>query len=899
MAKQMTDAEKLMQLKEKYNQLKQNNKILKEGLLEKQESCGRLEQQVKDKDATLRQQLEEIDHLQYQSSRTAKQLSTVTQQLEEQRQRQTTQSGWSVGGLISGKQQQEAVQKAEEEIRVLQSELMMKIQENEELHMQLFEARKQHDDEAHKLREAGSRAETGLATMSEELNAERQRSSRLFQESEGQGVEIQRLSDELVATSALADSLRCTLEVERSEARNREAALLAEIRRWAHFDDGRHSAWTALSSSSQQGRLLHRRLESSQHLQSTLVDVCGQSSKVLQSWAKTFGGGGDGESGARLRMRNKLSSSAEALAKLVDELLPGLLIGAVDFVNFVPPKSWIGNFSAGARNFMRVHRKWVIHQSLILLHDSNGTAVRPAQEDALAHRFADWLWRLHRCLRALLSRLRLLSVVQAMTTSSSSATHFEVASNALRRNLACAQAVGIAGSSSPANIRRRAAGVEVARSVVLGIRSSLQDVVQCWEGIGRCLSTWASVQATPAGSDSGPQDRKIAVELIELVHRFSSYLADHALPAISHAIFCLPRCAGGRVVVSSLSPLPPSSLAIGRSVPAAPPYAASSIQRLARAPGAIGFREALQTRHTAQRLSGIGERLSTELRQQVQRLQVATDEKGKLSEELRAVQDDNALLRSNFQVLQEQAAAIPAPSGSTGPPPTALHAVAAAVTSSQASSRADRGDLVLSSRQRALLESLSVTAQESASLRQHGYFVEVISLAPSDIALAAGGPQGDGSAGAADAPDAASWEAAVRRVYEQQVRGLQAQVRSADAKAMHLHLRAEKHLDSLRGEESAKQRIWDEAEATRTKLKHLQDDMTATQRNYDAQLAILTEHICTLSTKLSDKDESIAAMQTNKILCGRCGSWNAVGRLLSKDIGGTCQTCKEKVLSHS
>lgn len=97
---------------------------------------------------------------------------------------------------------------------------MMKNQEIAELHMQLVEAREQHDDEAQKLREAGSRAENGLATMPEELNAGRQRSSRLLQESEGQGVDIQRLSDELAATSALADSLRSTLEVERSEARD-------------------------------------------------------------------------------------------------------------------------------------------------------------------------------------------------------------------------------------------------------------------------------------------------------------------------------------------------------------------------------------------------------------------------------------------------------------------------------------------------------------------------------------------------------------------------------------------------------------------------------------------------------------------------------------------------------
>ncbi|CAE7257143.1 PPP1R21, partial [Symbiodinium sp. CCMP2456] len=76
----MADDERLLKLKEKYNQLKQANGVLKKGLLDKQEECARLEQQLKERDSTIREQLEEIDHLQFQNGRMSKQLGTLTAQ---------------------------------------------------------------------------------------------------------------------------------------------------------------------------------------------------------------------------------------------------------------------------------------------------------------------------------------------------------------------------------------------------------------------------------------------------------------------------------------------------------------------------------------------------------------------------------------------------------------------------------------------------------------------------------------------------------------------------------------------------------------------------------------------------------------------------------------------------
>merc|ERR1712032_1367533 len=97
--------------------------------------------------------------------------------------------------------------------------------------------------------------------------------------------------------------------------------------------------------------------------------------------------------------------------------------------------------------------------------------------------------------------------------------------------------------------------------------------------------------------------------------------------------------------------------------------------------------------------------------------------------------------------------------------------------------------------------------------------------------------------------------------------------------------------------ESAKQGLRDEAQNTRAKLDRVNEDMATTRKNYDNQLAMLTEHICTLQKILSEKDTSLASLQAQKILCGHCGMWNIMGKLLSNESDGMCQTCKEKVLS--
>lgn len=794
------------ELQKKYLGLKQANKVLKAGILDKQDDCGKLEQQLKEKEATLRQQLEEIDHLQFQNGRMSKQLGMVTAQLEEQKLRQQQQSGWSVQGLISGKQQQD-------DLRVLQNELMMKIQENEDLHMKLFELQTHHEEENQRLKDANAAASNELKVNIRALEVEKDKSRQLLQDVQNMTARISELADELVATNALADSLRSTLEAERFNARSSIRNLEGELKRWMPFDEAQHATWNAWNMCSQRGRDLHQRHQALLRMQATVAEACGHSCGIFRAWTKALGDGSDEESGKRLRLRTKASDTAEGLAKTIGEQLPKLL-GIVDVLQALPHRGWKQELETIVSSLLHTHRKWVMYQSLLLLHDWNSS---------YAQRFVDWLWRLHRCVCALFSRIRIFVCVAGLVACGKSAEHFALARNAAMRG-------------REARIGAAASTVEVAAHVVQLLRKAVQDVAQCWEGIGRCLSGWATAQVKPAAAEAASQGVSSLAELLEAVHRFNACLVERVAPALA-------QLAEGAMTSAPSAP--------GRQPGG---YLVRAASKLAQAPGAAGFEE-LRARAAAQLLLG------AELRQQVRRLQAVSDEKAALAEELCALQDKHELLRSRCQVLQSGGISL-----SAGPGAGAPQLAAVPGDTAQASGpRSDRplggapGELLLSSRQRALLESLSVTAQESSSLRQHGFFVEVLSLSPGNVALAGGALDGE-------SVEAPCWELAVRRVYEQHVRLLQGQIQAADGKAMELHLAVQQNMDILRQEEAAKLELRDEAKATQSELQNVQEDMVLTRKNYDNQLAMLTEHICTLSGRLSEKDANLASFQAQQAL---------------------------------
>eukprot|EP00931_Biecheleriopsis_adriatica_P036509 TRINITY_DN21025_c0_g1_i2.p1 TRINITY_DN21025_c0_g1~~TRINITY_DN21025_c0_g1_i2.p1 ORF type:complete len:891 (-),score=247.66 TRINITY_DN21025_c0_g1_i2:8-2680(-) len=883
------EAERMQKLKEKYNTLKQNNAVLKKGLLDKQEECTRLEQQLKEKETTLRQQMEEIDHLQFQNGRMSKQLGTLTAQVEEQ-QKQKQQSSWSVGGLIGGKQQQEAIQKAENELTLLRDELMMKIQENEDLHMRVFEGQKQHEEEAERLRDTEASRGRDLERSVAELGNTRREVEKLSGENHDMVQRISTLENQLSASAQLSASLRSQLDTERYEANKTVQALRSKLTRWVPFDDSQYEIWSDHSLSSRHGRLTLRRAEVLNQMQSAVQEACHQNAGALQVWPAALGaGGGDEESAGRLRIRTKMAEAAQKLGELVAEVAPNLasMFGAAGLA-FPGPQREI--FRRKCSELLSSHRRWVLYQSFLLLHEwQSAFAGRSAQEEALAQSFVDCLWRLHRCVRRLFARLRICLFLPALHTRSSSTAHFALAREALVRKAAPASA------SSDLEIGAREDSGTQAASLLGQVQRSLADVSQCWRALGRCLSSWAAAQgssnasavtASAAGAVAKSQEESgTVVGLLGCIHGFCGCLTDRLIPAVEKL-----SSAGEGSGLGSLPLLFPAcrmgstSSTEAKAGHIATPYMQLAQLQLESSPAAIGLEDSVRTLQLARRVAAARAQLQAELKQQLQRMQAITSEKSKLCQELSSLQDSHALLQSNLEVLKVGGSqAVPAsdprdsPGARDGKEANTPHYPAAS------------SELLVSSRQRALLGSLAVTAQESSGMMQHGFFVDVLSLSGGEASLAGGPPH----------PETLdSWELAVRKVYEQHVCNLQKQVMAADGKAWEMNLHTQDYCDQVQRQEQEKQELINEVASRQTELGGLREDIEATRKNYDNQLAMLTEHICALSARLSEKDASLASLQAHKVLCGHCGMWNAMGKLLSSDPGGgTCQTCKEKVLS--
>ncbi|CAK9046413.1 unnamed protein product, partial [Durusdinium trenchii] len=247
------------------------------------------------------------------------------------------------------------------------------------------------------------------------------------------------------------------------------------------------------------------------------------------------------------------------------------------------------------------------------------------------------------------------------------------------------------------------------------------------------------------------------------------------------------------------------------------PYAGFVKRQLESAPDAIGMKECTNILALSRRLSSNRSQLLAELRQQGQRLQAISNEKSQLSQDLNSLQDRYALLQSNHDVLR-----------ASQEPRTETEAFSSDIPGST-------NELLLSSRQRALLGSLAVTTQESSGMRQHGFFVDVVSLDSGEASLAAGPPR-------PETLDA--WELAVRKVYEQHVLRLQKQMLIADTKAVEMGLNVQDFHDQIQRQEEEKQNLSNQVSATKQELASLREDMEATRKNYDGQLGMLTEHIC-------------------------------------------------------
>eukprot|EP00916_Digyalum_oweni_P015891 GHVL01026066.1.p1 GENE.GHVL01026066.1~~GHVL01026066.1.p1 ORF type:complete len:844 (-),score=157.09 GHVL01026066.1:68-2599(-) len=140
-----------------------------------------------------------------------------------------------------------------------------------------------------------------------------------------------------------------------------------------------------------------------------------------------------------------------------------------------------------------------------------------------------------------------------------------------------------------------------------------------------------------------------------------------------------------------------------------------------------------------------------------------------------------------------------------------------------------------------------------------------------------------------------SREMRLLKVYICNIKQIQAKIHVTNEKTLKIKEQMDKYYKALQTSEEQKSEIELQVQNLRKLLENNKDESVRTRQSYDDQIALLTEHICDMSSNLSEKDANIISLHSHKMLCGRCGVWNTVGQLLSTESGGTCHVCRGRV----
>ncbi|XP_060044424.1 protein phosphatase 1 regulatory subunit 21 [Erinaceus europaeus] len=143
---------KYQKLAQEYSKLRAQNQVLKKGVVDEQANSASLKEQLKMKDQSLRKLQQEMDSLTFRNLQLAKRVELLQDELalSEPRGKKNKKSG-------------ESSQLSQEQKSVFDEDLQKKIEENERLHIQFFEADEQHKHVEAELRSRLTALETEAA----------------------------------------------------------------------------------------------------------------------------------------------------------------------------------------------------------------------------------------------------------------------------------------------------------------------------------------------------------------------------------------------------------------------------------------------------------------------------------------------------------------------------------------------------------------------------------------------------------------------------------------------------------------------------------------------------------------------------------------------------------------
>nr|XP_034966970.1 protein phosphatase 1 regulatory subunit 21 isoform X2 [Zootoca vivipara] len=112
-----------------------------------------------------------------------------------------------------------------------------------------------------------------------------------------------------------------------------------------------------------------------------------------------------------------------------------------------------------------------------------------------------------------------------------------------------------------------------------------------------------------------------------------------------------------------------------------------------------------------------------------------------------------------------------------------------------------------------------------------------------------------------EAPEADTREDLIKNHYMARIVELTSQLQLADSKSVHFHAECRALAKRLALTEKSKESSLEEVRQARQSITRLQDELTTTKRSYEDQLSMMSDHLCSMNETLSKQREEIDTLK--------------------------------------
>eukprot|EP00743_Colponemidia_sp_Colp-15_P008743 GILK01009529.1.p1 GENE.GILK01009529.1~~GILK01009529.1.p1 ORF type:complete len:890 (-),score=210.60 GILK01009529.1:74-2455(-) len=776
-------------------------------------------------------------------------------------------SGSWTESLWGGSKVKEEMDKLRQDLEVMTEELQVKIKENEEVHMEMFELRNRH-------KATVSQLETEIEQQRAELQTHSQEASGLRSSLADVEAERQRLTAHNNQLESKLMHVRAELEKRETQWQQTERHFQAELARLKQqfhikvpFDDSKDETLNQLNMPPYDKALVKLQVDSSDRLQSSIQTVSTAVNAFFVAVQNRIASADDYPSQTEepkfYVLRSKVVVSMPTFCSSLNSLLNQVITACTYYRSirrFSDSQSesssaegiWVHlckstyNLYQTFKCYAKLKTLWLNEESSVLSHM---TGIRGKNQ-----LIVDQLNRLRICLSKVQRYLGLVSF--GCIADLSDARHkTTTAANGLRLYTK--------------NAQPHAKGMQFIQ------KQLFECTTEALQGLLELVKSWNG-RLTLESTSSMKRYSQITVELNDQVVSSAAAL----VTAVSRCIdsFHLFYNNNSRVSASGTN-------SNWNQINKHRGYLSSIAKSLQSSPEPISFEESRRNKQQLHVLESRQHELNEELSRVQYQLQQSQRESAKTASELHRVEDVKATLEANIEILKGD-----------------LYRAKQKLSNGPASP--DRNGYGVEMDFRSLSVS-TVDDSESPAVSEDVKSFDAVILHQSheelsrlpltqDMNYIMKVTSADGSVGLVDSvlpsEDQRKADKELVSYLDNKLQQMNSQLQAADSRAIDLQAQLDRSKQTVIDKQKEQEALRATVDQARDTIANLQTEMDIWRQRFKENTDMLSEHAAQVAHELGIRDATLAAVQNHKVLCGVCKRWNTVGWLLQDgDNGKRCK----------